>query len=522
MSSSGFHPPPHLHRVNLHSHGKRPFEECGGYDSDPDTSMPIQPAPSGSSNNNRFPATTTSSTGPETRNKRARSTSSTSTDGSSSTPSSSSGYNTAQSSSRSDIFSDGPSALPASAVDCPAASSPPFVATQDVHMSDLHLPIPPIQPQRTHVPTPPTPEDTLRTSLQRFAEFDRQIAALRTSLAATRSPPLPSLDSSVDGVQTNDRWHSNPSNFLSNGSSTPLPSTASSSVAVVPSETLNSLPTFASSNGQYATHLDHLDSINVSPSFTDSANIVAATSTASGAVPSTSFPPTYSNTPRYPPYPSYRPSAVGSSSLGPHERVGDAVYSSSTPAFMRPSSNENTTRVGTRSSVSVESSAAPSTSHIRHVRRSLSPLVFPPDPSSSSSPSSLTDDILLRYRTLYGDGDPVNGRSHRRAADSPVPGLDREVPSRREGEQLRNVFAFCSQTYTYLLVAGSAHTRLGDRARVVREHYTERESVPSVFDVFNIGESTQDGNRPGPVREPAASRYTSIVGAYIAMEGLYL
>ncbi|KAF8557157.1 hypothetical protein OG21DRAFT_375714 [Imleria badia] len=256
MSSSSFHPPTHLHRVNLHSHGKRPFEECGGYDSDPDTSMPIHTTPSGtssSSNPSRFPATTTSPTGPETRNKRARSTSSTSTDDSSSNPSSSSGYNTAQSSSRSDIFSDGPSALPAGALNCPGAS-PPFVATQDVHMSDLHLPVPPSQPQRTHVPTPTTPEDTLRTSLQRFAEFDRQIAALRTSLAATRSPPLPTLDSSVDGVQTlsNERWHhSNPSNFLSNGSSGLPPFTAtdpaSSTVPVAP----NSLSTFASSNGQW-------------------------------------------------------------------------------------------------------------------------------------------------------------------------------------------------------------------------------------------------------------------------------
>lgn len=263
MSSSSYHPPPHLHRVNMHSHGKRPFEECGGYDSDPHNSMPIQPTTSGtssSSNNNCF-STTTSPSGPhnpETRNKRARSTSSTSTDDSSSHPSSSSGYNTAQSSSRSDISSDGPSALPASAVDCPIhpmASSPLFATTQDVHMSDLHLPIPSTQPQRTHVPTPPIPEDTLRTSLQRFAEFDRQIAALRTSLAATRSPPLPPLGPSVDGdpAPSNGHWHPNSSNFLSISSPGPPPSTttdsASSTVAVAPSETLNSLSTFTSSDG---------------------------------------------------------------------------------------------------------------------------------------------------------------------------------------------------------------------------------------------------------------------------------
>lgn len=261
MSSSSYHPPPHLHRVNLHSHGKRPFEECGGYDSDPDNSMPIQPTTSGtssSSNNNCF-STTTSPTGPhnpETRNKRARSTSSTSTDDSSSNPSSS-GYNTAQSSSRSDISSDGPSALPTRAVDCPipVASPPPFATTQDVHMSDLHLPIPPTQPQRTDIPPPPTPDDTLRTSLQRFAEFDRQMAALRTSFAATRSQPLPPLGPSVNGdlALADGHWHPNSSNFLFNGSSGQSPSTTTdpvpSTVTAATSETLNSLSTFVSSDG---------------------------------------------------------------------------------------------------------------------------------------------------------------------------------------------------------------------------------------------------------------------------------
>lgn len=276
MSSSNYHPPPpHLHRVNLHSHAKRPFEECGGYDSDPNNSMSIQPTPSGtssSSNAHRFPATAPPSGphNPEARNKRARSTSSTSTDDSSNP--SSSGYNTAQSSSRSDLSSDGPSALPVNAVNCPihpVASSAPFVSSQDVRMADLHLPIPPSQPQRTHIPTPPVPEDTLRNSLQRFAEFDRQIAALRTSLAATRSPPLPPFGPSVDGdpAPSNDHWHSSSSNFLSNGTSAPPPSIstdpASSAVPLVSSETLNSLSTFTPSNGQYATRLSHFNQLTL-------------------------------------------------------------------------------------------------------------------------------------------------------------------------------------------------------------------------------------------------------------------
>ncbi|KAH0826344.1 hypothetical protein J3R83DRAFT_5299 [Lanmaoa asiatica] len=510
MSSSSYHPPPHLHRVNLHSHGKRPFEECGGYDSDPDNSMPIQPTTSGtsSSNNNCF-TTTALPAGPhnpETRNKRARSTSSTSTDDSSSNPSSSSGYNTAQSSSRSDISSDGPSALRVNAIDCPihpVTSLPPFAATQDVHMSNLHLPIPPNQPQRPHVPAPPIPQDTLRTSLQRFAEFDRQIAALRTSLAATRSPPLPPLGPSVDGdpSPSNGHWHPNSSNFLSNGSSGLPPSTttdsASSTVAVAPSETFNSLSTFSSSN--------------------DSANVPVAASTTSGSVPSTSFSPNYSNVPRYPPYPSYRPPVGASSSLATHERVGDASSSSSMPALMRPSSNENTSRVGARSSISVESSAPSSASHVRHARRSLSPLVFPPDPPLPPPPSPpiITDDILLRYRTLYGDSNPVDSRSHGRGVDGSVPGLDREVSSSRLedhfGEQPRKVFVSWHSNIPHLLVAGLlSHTRVGDRVRVIREHSIERESVPSVFDVFNLGESSQNRNRPLPVREPVTSRYTSL------------
>lgn len=77
---------------------------------------------------------------------------------------------------------------------------------------------------------------------------------------------------------------------------------------------------------------------------------------------------------------------------------------------------------------------------------------------------------------------------------------------------------FGTGTSAHLLVAGLlSQPRLSDRARVVMEHTVERESVPSVFDVFNIGESSQDRNGPSPVREPATSRYTSIAGAYVVM-----
>jgi hypothetical protein len=78
-------------------------------------------------------------------------------------------------------------------------------------------------------------------------------------------------------------------------------------------------------------------------------------------------------------------------------------------------------------------------------------------------------------------------------------------------------------TSPHLLLAGFlAQSRLSDRVRVVREHTVERDSVPSVFDVFNIGESSQDRNRPSAVREHATSRYTSVAGAYTVMDSLCL
>ena len=72
--------------------------------------------------------------------------------------------------------------------------------------------------------------------------------------------------------------------------------------------------------------------------------------------------------------------------------------------------------------------------------------------------------------------------------------------------------------FPYVLSAGLPQSRLGDRVRVIREHSVERESVPSVFDVFNIGESSQERNRPA--RESAVPRYTSIAGAFLAIESL--
>ncbi|KAI6000824.1 hypothetical protein EDD15DRAFT_1801328 [Pisolithus albus] len=114
MSSSSSYRPSHLHRVNLQSNGKRPFEECG-YDSDPDPSSlnsGTQPSGSGSSgSSHHFSSGSSSNTGAgDGRNKRARSTSSSSNSGhsSSSDVSTSTGYDTAPSSSRSDLSLSGP------------------------------------------------------------------------------------------------------------------------------------------------------------------------------------------------------------------------------------------------------------------------------------------------------------------------------------------------------------------------------------------------------------------------------
>ncbi|KAF9220350.1 hypothetical protein BS17DRAFT_347490 [Gyrodon lividus] len=486
MSSSSNYHSSQVHRVNLHSNGKRPFEECGGYDSDPDSSMnnSLQASGSSTSSGNTRLFTTNSSSGPsnrEGRNKRARSTSSSDTDVSSSSGSVSTGYNTAQSSSRSDLSFGGPSALPANVVDCPVpsvSSSPPFVSTHDVEMADSHLSIRrPSSPQRNRIPTPAMAEDNLRSSLERFAAFDRQIAALRSSFAVTRSPLPPPLASSggEDPPAPRDDWDPISSGFLALGSTELPPSGTtlpdSSDVNLAPSNIIS--PMSSSSDG--------------------SASVAVRPSTSSGT-PSVSFSPTYSNISRCPPYPSYRPSVSGSSSAAAPERSGNMISSDSElHAFMRPASSDHSApaRFGPRSSISIESlgSASPSSP--------LASNLEPPSPSSPS-PSIISDDLVARYRAVVDELGTVSQRRSRGwqggvFRDSPI----QSVSSGGEGSSLPLGDQLAEQA------GSSSQVRLDAPLRVVRNPL-EREPVRSVFDVFGIGESARQG-RPS-ARELAASQ----------------
>ncbi|KAF9235451.1 hypothetical protein BU15DRAFT_64806 [Melanogaster broomeanus] len=479
MSSSSNYHSSQVHHLNLHANGKRPFEECGGYDSDPNSSMNNSLQASGSStssgNSHRCPTSSSSSTSNgEGRNKRARSTSSSDTDVSTSTAST--GYNTAQSSSHSDISFHGPSALPANVLDCPVppvSSTPPFVPTQDIQMGDVHLDARrSSSPQRNRIPTPAMAEENLRSSLERFAEFDRQIAALRSSLAATRSPlPPPVASSGGEGQPTShDDWSAMSSSFLSLGSSELHPSDTvgadSSNVAMAPNETVDSVSSFGSSDG--------------------SASMTAGPSP-SGTL-SGSFSPTYSNISRYPPYPSYRPSVGGNSS------AITISSDSALPSFMRSSSSDDSTqtRFDTRSSISDESlgsdSSSPPLPQLEPIPEGssslgLNPETFSPTPSS---PSSNSDEHVSRHRLRLdelanlsrqrstGSSDELVLR-HRQVLDELANLSRRRSTGSQDGDQVAEQ------------AGPSSQTRLNARVRVVRNPgHLDRDPVRSVFDVFGI------------------------------------
>ncbi|KAF8841418.1 hypothetical protein BDN67DRAFT_520002 [Paxillus ammoniavirescens] len=483
MSSSSNYHSSQLHRVNRHSNGKRPFEECAS-------------GSTSSGNTHHFPTNSSSDTSSgEGRNKRARSTSSSDTDVSSSSDSVSTGYNTAQSSSRSDLGFGGPSVLPANEVDCPVppVASPPFVAIQDVEMSDLHLGIRPSPPRRNRIPTPAMAEDNLRSSLERFAEFDRQIAALRSSLAATRSPLPPPLGSSggEDPFVPRDDWAAMSSGFLSGGS-TELPASGpnvagSSNVPVAPSETISSMSTFSSSDGQSNQRPDPLPSANnVHPGTrhsSGSASVTVGPSTSSGT-PSVSFSLAYSSIPRYPPYPSYRPSPGGSSSAAAQERSENPISSDSTlPSFMRPASPDVSapTRFVARPSLSSISSGSTSSSSL---------LGLNPEPSLPSSPSPpiISDDLSTRYGIVVDElGSVSRGLSARREDGLSRDSLIHSVSPGGEGS------SFILGDRRAEQFGSPSQARPDARLRVLRDPL-EREAVRSVFDVFGIGESTQERN----------------------------
>ena len=214
MSSSSNCRSSQLHRLNIQSNGKRPFEECG-YDSDPDTSLntSTQASSSGSSSSRHLASSSTSGGSGEGRNKRARSTSSSSNSdlSSSSDISTSTGYDTAPSSSRTNIVLTG-----RSTVQFPPPA-PAMFDPQEGVLSDLSIDLP--RPAfNTSIPTTTTSsssEGSLRGSLERFNEFERQIAALRSSFTASRSPLSSQMGSSE---HAHEEWQAMSTGFLSTSS----------------------------------------------------------------------------------------------------------------------------------------------------------------------------------------------------------------------------------------------------------------------------------------------------------------
>ncbi|KAI6169635.1 hypothetical protein EDD17DRAFT_21380 [Pisolithus thermaeus] len=354
MSSSSSFRPSHLHRVNLQSNGKRPFEECG-YDSDPDASLNngTQSGGSGSSgSSHHFSSSSSGSTGAgDGRNKRARSTSSSSNSGhsSSSDVSSSTGYDTAPSSSRSDLSLSGSSALARDAVDCPVAA-PALFGSQDGNVSNLGIELP-------------------HSTFTRFNEFERHIAALRSSIATSRPSLLPQMGSSEHAPH--EGWHAGSSTFqpMTSGGLN-APDTSDESTSTIRDDTFSSISPFGSTNGISAMH----------PS---------ASSTSSGL-----YPIQYSNLTRNstlsPPYSpmSGRPSAE-------NERSGVTMGSSPAP----PGMASTRANVGMRQSSGSRLSPPPPPPQLRPTRRSPSPLILEP----AVSPSSSDDTSLPGNRVVSSD-----------------------------------------------------------------------------------------------------------------------
>ncbi|KAL4074392.1 hypothetical protein J3A83DRAFT_2736169 [Scleroderma citrinum] len=446
MSSSSNYRSSQLHRVNLQSNGKRPFEECG-YDSDPDSSLnnSTQASGSGSSGSSRhFASSSTTSGGSgEGRNKRARSTSSSSNSdlSSSSDLSTSTGYDTAPSSSRSDLIPSGPSR---SAVDCPVPTPATFDSQEGV-MSDLSIELP--RPAFTaSIPSATTSssENTLRSSLERFNEFERQIAALRSSFATSRSP-LPSQMGSSEHAP--EEWHTVSPSFLSMDNSGLPPSDAGDgAVHPVPIDSFSTLPTIQSTSG-----------VPVS--------LPPASSASSGL-----HSPHYGSIPRFQ---AYRSLSVARPLAG-HAHSGAASASQANPALSRMAS----TSAGIGTSQSSGSMSSPPPPHLRPVRRSPSPLLLDSVASSSGS----DDSGILGDRDFSSDSRPSVSRG---TTDNVFPDSSLSFGTRSDSLSLR----------------GSPEP-IEARHRVIRQHSAERGPTPSVFDVFGDTLPQRSVSRRGsPARE---------------------
>ncbi|KAI6157303.1 hypothetical protein BKA82DRAFT_787368 [Pisolithus tinctorius] len=367
MSSSSSYRPSHLHRVALQSNGKRPFEECG-YDSDPDTSLNsgTQASGSGSSGSSHHfssSSSSSSSTG-DGRNKRARSTSSSSNSdhSSSSDVSTSTGYDTAPSSSRSDLRLGA------------------LFASQDRNVSDLAIELPrPTFTASVPATASVSSEDNLRSSLERFNEFERQIAALRSSIATSRPSLLPQMGSS--GHAPREDWQAVSSSFqpMSSGGLN-APETGDESTHSIQDDTFPSISPFSFTNGI-------------------SSSRPSVSSTGSGF-----YPFQYSNLTRNPTVSSSYSPTPGRPSTE-NERSGATIGSGSAPPGMA-STRPN---VGMRQSSGSRLSPPPPPPRLRPIRRSPSPLILEPAVSPSSS-----DDASLASNGVI-DSDSRLPVTHRRS-----------------------------------------------------------------------------------------------------------
>ncbi|KAH7922005.1 hypothetical protein BV22DRAFT_688398 [Leucogyrophana mollusca] len=297
---------------------KRSFEQFG-YDSDASLSNDHTEA-SGSSNPTRNPSG--SSTAANERNKRARSTSSSSISDQSTDTSRSTDYDTAESSaslsdaSRSDI--DVPAGVNAMQALCPTV---PILSTTNVSAVSQPLGLPETEPHDEEMLDDPglpqdvprelsqntiasssDAQDSFRNSIDRFNEFDSEIAALRRSHSNTPSwhSPPPITASPVPGESAH-----------AMASALPWSSTQEAPpwISNTPSPLRNNDEDFFSGLAVSAVTVPRrgdLPSTDVPEEVASSSNPEHPVPLSNDTASSDPDPPLY--IPPYPPYPSYRPS----------------------------------------------------------------------------------------------------------------------------------------------------------------------------------------------------------------------
>ncbi|KAH7908799.1 hypothetical protein BJ138DRAFT_311220 [Hygrophoropsis aurantiaca] len=411
--------PSQLHRNIPTTNGafKRSFEQFG-YDSDSSVSGDHNTEASGSSHGTRNATGGSSSTGND-RNKRARSTSSSSSSDDSSTDTSrSTEYDTAESSaslsegSHSDLDVS-PSLNPMATICPPIPNIPTSSASAISQLSSFpetehhdEMLVDPLVPQNVahevtphlHAPASATP-DSLRRSIDRFNEFESEIAALRRSHSNTPT------------------WLPSPPSFPE--TSLPMDSLNSVSVAEwttpwLPDPPLQTLNTHRAEyySGLGVASSRHEDAIPVQISGEDVTSVpepIVITHSAAQA-PDDDSP---LNIPPYPPYPSYRPSHRSTSvsesrvsippALQPESFISSSSGSRSSDWSATSHSHEAERSPG-------RESRSPSWWNRIHSRRRSSPaesrVVTSPLPSSestfSSEPTSTSTSSSRRTSTSMG------------------------------------------------------------------------------------------------------------------------